>query len=156
MSSLLTHSFMTSDEKEKIENRVKGDRGGGLTVEVINPTLKVWELKMRRSHETGKTSSLYWRINGTMWSKLIISNKVMSCSFGPLGLSKSYALRLSCFKEKKGKSHVPESSNICGAHPSYQRLEFSSLCSRMLLLSSVTNLPLLYCLWWSVMDVKTD
>ncbi|KAL0739967.1 hypothetical protein Bca4012_081480 [Brassica carinata] len=84
MSSLLTHSFMKSDEKEKIENRVKGDKEGGLTVKVIDPKLQVWELKMRRSHDTkkkrkttGKTSSLYYL--AYQWNHVVKANKFKQC-----------------------------------------------------------------------------
>ncbi|KAJ4904123.1 B3 domain-containing protein [Raphanus sativus] len=70
MSSLLTHSFMTSDEKEKIENRVKGDKEGGLTVEVIDPKLKVWELKLRSNMK--KTSSLY--LLAYQWNHVVKHN----------------------------------------------------------------------------------
>ncbi|ESQ52998.1 hypothetical protein EUTSA_v10017938mg, partial [Eutrema salsugineum] len=69
MSSLLTHDFLTSDEKEETQNRIKGDREGGLSEQVIDPRLKVLELKLRRTDmkkkkktkkgRTGKTSSLY-------------------------------------------------------------------------------------------------
>ncbi|KAF8094725.1 hypothetical protein N665_0354s0014 [Sinapis alba] len=82
MSSLLTNSFMTSDEKEKIKNRVKGAREGGLTVEVIDPKLQVWELKMRsdmnkkKKRKKGKIrkSSLLYSL-AYQWNHVVEANK---------------------------------------------------------------------------------
>ncbi|CAH2058315.1 unnamed protein product [Thlaspi arvense] len=84
LSSLLSLDFLTSDEKEKIENRIKGDREGGLTVEVIDPRLEVWELKMRRcdmekkkktkNGKRGKTSSLY--LLAYKWNHVVKANSL--------------------------------------------------------------------------------
>ncbi|CAA7055828.1 unnamed protein product [Microthlaspi erraticum] len=84
MSELLSHSFLTSDEKEKAENLVKeGREGRGLTVQVIDPRLRVWELKLRRvvmeKRETnkgkrGNPSSSYWL--GYKWNYVVKTNSL--------------------------------------------------------------------------------
>ncbi|VVB03154.1 unnamed protein product [Arabis nemorensis] len=48
LSKLLRHSFLTLDEKETLEERIKGNMKGSLNVKVTDPSLEVWELKFRK------------------------------------------------------------------------------------------------------------
>ncbi|KAG7574669.1 DNA-binding pseudobarrel domain superfamily [Arabidopsis suecica] len=87
MSKLLNHDFLTSDEKIKIHKRIKRDREGGLSVEVIDPKLHVWKLKIRgydddmvkkkktRKRKRRKTSSMY--LLAYKWNHVVKANSLI-------------------------------------------------------------------------------
>ncbi|XP_010507710.1 PREDICTED: B3 domain-containing protein At3g25182-like [Camelina sativa] len=54
MEKPLTKTDVDGDEKTKTYKRIKRDREGGLSVEVIDPRLKVWKLKIRGYYDMDK------------------------------------------------------------------------------------------------------